>query len=155
MKGILIITILFFTCVTQSFAQFSRKERDSIYRLSAEDHQLMLKQLGIESLRHGPSGNPDDPNPANSDESKVSEYKLPELLIFKKGSKVNSVQEWEQRRQEIMEDFDAEVYGRYPTEIPNVNWKVVSRKDSTIGEYPVKVEAVSYTHLTLPTTPYV
>ena len=140
MKRILIITILFFACLTQSFAQFSQEERDSIYRLSAEDHQLMLKKLGIDSLRHGPSGNPQDPNAANSDESKVSEYKLPELLVLKNGSKVSSGQEWEKRRQEIIEDLDAEVYGRFPKEIPAVNWKVVSRKDSIIGDHPVLVE---------------
>lgn len=73
----------------------------------------MLKGLGIESLRPGPSGNPDDPNAANSDESKVSAYNLPNLLISKDGSKVNSVSEWENRRQEIKEDFNAEVYGRF------------------------------------------
>lgn len=88
----------------------------------------MLKELGIDSLRPGPSGNPNDPNAANSDESKVSEYKLPELLVFKDGRKVNSVSEWEKRRLEIIEDFDAEVYGRFPENIPAVNWKVVSKK---------------------------
>lgn len=140
MKRILYFIILFFAVLTQSFAQFTQEERDSIYRLSAEDHQLVLKELGIESLRHGPSGNPQDANAANSDESKVSEYTLPELLVFKDGSKVTSVSEWEKRRQEIIEDFNAEVYGRFPEKIPAVNWKVVSRKDSVIGKYPVQIE---------------
>lgn len=135
-----IIIIIFFGFVDQSIAQFSQQERDSIYRLSEQNHQLMLKELGIESLRPGPSGNPNDPNAANSDESKVSEYKLPDLLISKDGSKVNSVSEWEKRRLEIKEDFDAEVYGRFPENIPAVNWKVVSRKDSIIGKYPVLIE---------------
>jgi len=136
----LFVIIVFFSCVNQSMAQFSQQERDSIYRLSAQDHKLMLKELGIESLRHGPSGNPNDPNAANSDESKVADYSLPELLVFKDGSKVTSVSEWEKRRQEIKEDFNAEVYGQFPENVPDVNWKVVSRKDSIIGEYPVQVE---------------
>ena len=136
----LFVIIVFFSCVNQSMAQFSQQERDSIYRLSAQDHQLMLKELGIDSLRPGPSGNPNDPNAANSDESKVVDYSLPELLVFKDGSKVTSVSEWEKRRQEIKEDFNAEVYGRFPENIPDVNWKVISRKDSIIGEYPVQVE---------------
>jgi hypothetical protein len=140
MKRILFIITLFFAGFAQSFSQFSQEERDSIYRLSAEDHQLMLKELDIESLRPGPSGNPDEPNAANSDEAKVSEYTLPDLLVFKNGSKVTSVSEWEQRRLEIIENFDAEVYGRYPEEIPNVDWKVISRKDSVIGEYSVQIE---------------
>ena len=100
----------------------------------------MLRELLIESLRHGPSGNPNDPNAANSDESKVVDYSLPELLVFKDGSKVTSVSEWKKRRREIKEDFNAEVYGRFPENIPDVNWKVISRKDSIIGEYPVQVE---------------
>ena len=136
----LFVIVVFFSCVNQSMAQFSQQERDSIYRLSAQDHQLMLKELGIDSLRPGPSGNPNDPNAANSDESKVVDYSLPELLVFKDGSKVTSVSEWEKRRQEIKEDFNAEVYGRFPENIPDVNWKVISRKDSIIGEYPVQVE---------------
>ncbi len=136
----LFVIIVFFSCVTQSMAQFSQQERDSIYRLSAQDHQLMLKKLGIESLRPGPSGNPNDPNAANSDESKVADYSLPELLVFKDGSRVTSLSEWEKRRQEIKEDFNTEVYGRFPKNIPAVNWKVVSRKDSVIGENPVQVE---------------
>jgi len=140
MKQILIIIIIFFGFVDQSVAQFSQQERDSIYRLSAEDHQLMMKKLGIESLRPGPSGNPNDPNAANSDESKTTDYVLPDLLVLKNGSKVNSVSEWEKRRAEIKEDFDTEVYGRFPNDIPNVNWKVVSRKDSVIGKYPVQIE---------------
>jgi hypothetical protein len=140
MKQILFFITLFFAGIAQSFAQFSQEERDSIYRLSAEDHQLMLKELDIDSLRPGPSGNPDDPNAANSDEAKVLEYTLPDLMIFKNGSIVTSVSEWEQRRQEIMEDFDAEVYGRFPKEVPNVDWKVLSKKDSVIGKYPVQIE---------------
>src|SRR5699024_3023351 len=79
-------------------------------------------------------------NAANADESKVSAYKLTELLVFKNGSKVNSVSDWEKRRLEIIEDFDAEVYGRYPENIPAVNWNVVSRKDSVIDKHPVLIE---------------
>src|SRR5690606_25387333 len=140
MKRIPYFIILFFAVFTQSFAQFTQQERDSIYRLSTEDHQVMLKKLGIDSLRHGPSGNPQDANAANAEESKVSTYKLPELLVFKNGSKVNSVADWEKRRLEIIEDFDAEVYGRFPENIPAVNWNVVSRKDSVIGKHPVLIE---------------
>jgi hypothetical protein len=140
MKQLLIIIIIFFGFIDQSLAQFSQQERDSISRLSAEDHLLMMKKLGVDSIRPGPSGNPNDPNAANSDEDKVADYALPDLLVLKNGSKVNSVREWEKRRDEIKEDFDSEIYGRFPKDIPNVNWKVVSRKDSVIGQYPVQIE---------------
>lgn len=132
--------IFFLACSNQSFAQFSQKERDSIYRLSHADHQLMMEKLQIDSLRPGPSGNPENPNAANSDESKVSAYTLPDVLELKNGQKVTTKEQWEKRREEIMEDFDREMYGILPENIPTVNWKVISKKDSLIGEYPVQVE---------------
>ena len=47
-----------------------------------EDHQNMLKQLGITKLRPGPSGNESAPNHANYDEALVNPYPdLPELLL--------------------------------------------------------------------------
>lgn len=140
MKRFLTLAILFFIFSNQSIAQISQEERDSIYRLSTADHQLMLEKLEIQSLRPGPSGNPDDPNAANSDESKVLEYELPDLLTSNDGTKVSSVSKWENRRNEIKEDFDAEVYGRFPKDIPDVNWKIISEKDSVIGKFPVRVE---------------
>ncbi len=58
--------------------------------LSAEqDHARLLKLLGIDSLRAGPSGNPEAPNAANSDESIANPYPdLPDPLILNNGQKV-------------------------------------------------------------------
>jgi hypothetical protein len=124
-----------------SFAQFSQEARDSINRESSMDHQLMMNELGITELRPGPSGNPDAPNAANTDESKVPPYAaLPDPLIFKDGSQINSPEQWEKRRKEIMEDFDREIYGRVPANIPSVNWEVVSQTDTVNGTYPVRVK---------------
>jgi hypothetical protein len=39
-----------------------------------------------------------------------------------------------------MEDFDREVYGRVPANIPGVHWEVVEVKDTVDGDYPVKVK---------------
>ena len=39
-----------------------------------EDHQQMLRQLGITKLRPGPNGNPTAPNAANYDEAKANPY---------------------------------------------------------------------------------
>ena len=39
---------------------------------AAQDHQNMMEQLGIKSLRAGPSGNEKAPNHANYDESKAN-----------------------------------------------------------------------------------
>ena len=62
--------------ITQVNAQFSQAARDSIQALTEVDYNLMLNQLGIDpsDIRHGPSGNPADPNAANTDESKAKTY---------------------------------------------------------------------------------
>ncbi len=126
------------------FAQLSQEARDSINRESSKDHQLMMKMLGITELRPGPSGNPQAANAANTDESKVSpNIELPDPLIFNDGSKVNSAEQWEKRRQEIIEDFDREVYGRIPDKIPSVAWKIINQKDTVHGNYPVRVKQLS------------
>ncbi|WP_373395965.1 hypothetical protein V8V91_15380 [Algoriphagus halophilus] len=115
-------------------AQQSQQGRDSIAKLSREDHQLMMEKLGIEELRPGPSGNPSAPNAANSDESKATPYKdLPNPLIFDNGARVNSKKDWEKRKKELKEHFDSEVYGRMPKNTPRVTWEIVEEKDSLFG----------------------
>ncbi len=133
-----IIAGVFFA--TSLFAQFSQQYRDSINKLSYADHQLMMKKLGISSIRPGPSGNPDAPNAAISDEAKVQPYFLPDPLVFNNGSKVTNPAEWEKRRAEITELFDREIYGRLPENIPAVKWEVVSEKDTVDGDFPVKIK---------------
>src|SRR5687768_12420039 len=93
---------LYFFISTLALAQMpSQQERDSINKLNSQDHQLMMKQLGIAQLRPGPSGNPNAPNAANKDESKASPYtSLPDPLVFKNGKKVRTAKDWEKRRTE-------------------------------------------------------
>ncbi|MBN1845140.1 MAG: hypothetical protein JW810_05615 [Sedimentisphaerales bacterium] len=120
------------------YAQWSREERERIDRLSREDHQLMMNKLGIAKLRPGPSGNPQAPNAANSDESKATPYpSLPDPLVFKDGKAVTAVEQWAKRRSEIVEDFDREIYGRVPADTPAVTWEVAGEEDSVNGEFPI------------------
>ncbi len=125
---------------TFGYAQLSQAVRDSITRLSRADHAQMKQQLGISvPNRPGPSGNPDAPNAANRNESKVNQYILPAPLVFRNGKPVKTAKEWwEKRRPEIVEDFDREIYGRLPKNIPAVTWTVVSVKDTTQGSYRIK-----------------
>jgi hypothetical protein len=60
---------LFFILITfiSTQAQFDPKQMDSIKIATNEDYRLMLTQLKIDSLRAGPSGNPQAPNAANTD----------------------------------------------------------------------------------------
>jgi hypothetical protein len=125
-------------------AQMSREDWDRINELSSQDHQLMMRLLGISELRPGPSGNPAAPDAANTDESKASPYtRLPDPLVFNNGVKVTSAGQWEKRKLEIFEDFDREIYGRMPVETPAVSWKVESQKDTVEGEYPVRIRQLA------------
>jgi lysophospholipase L1-like esterase len=104
-----------------------------------QDHQNMMDQLGIKALRPGPSGNEKAPDHANYDESKANSFPdLPGALTLKSGQTVTSAaQWWHQRRQEIVEDFEREVVGRVPPNVPKVTWAVTSTTNSTAGIFPV------------------
>jgi hypothetical protein len=105
-----------------------------------EDHQRMLKLLNIKELRPGANGsNPQAANYANYDEAKVLPYPpLPDPLVLKNGKKVTSAKVWwNQRRAEIVEDFDREMYGRMPKVTPKVNWEVTSATNEVKYAVPV------------------
>jgi hypothetical protein len=104
-----------------------------------EDHQRIMDLLGIKTLRRGADGNPRSPRAANSDESQANPYpNLPDPLVLKDGRKVTTAAMWwNQRRPEIVEDFDREVYGRVPRETPKVTWEATSTTQEKNGEIPV------------------
>jgi len=106
---------------------------------TAEDHQNMMAQLGIRKLRPGPSGNANAPNQANYDEALANPYpNLPDVLTLKNGRKVTSADAWwKQRRPEIVEEFDREVLGRVPKNVPKVVWTVTSSARATIAGHEV------------------
>jgi peptidoglycan/xylan/chitin deacetylase (PgdA/CDA1 family) len=113
-------------------------------QLTAEqDHQLMMDQLHVTSLRPGANpNNPNAPNAVNYDEAKANPYpNLPDPLVLKNGKRVTSAKTWwNQRRGEIVEDFDREIYGRVPKNTPKVNWEVVSTTNEKNGEVPIVVK---------------
>ncbi|MBS0266529.1 MAG: acetylxylan esterase, partial [Planctomycetes bacterium] len=104
-----------------------------------QDHQHMLRQLGITKLRPGPSGNEKDPNHANYDEALANPFpQLPDVLTLKSGEKVTTAEDWwNKRRPEIVEDFEREVYGRIPANVPRVEWEVTETRELSIGDVPV------------------
>ena len=106
---------------------------------TAEDHQHMLRQLGIRALRPGPSGNESAPNRANYDEATANPYPdLPEVLTTKNGRRVTTPEMWwTLRRPEIVEDFEREVVGRIPRDVPSVTWTVLSSTSGVHGGHPV------------------
>lgn len=104
-----------------------------------QDHKNMLDQLGITKLRPGFSGQLNLSNSANYDQAKANPYPdLPDALTLKNGQKVTTPEMWwKQRRPEIVEDFEREIIGRVPKEVPKVTWAVVSNvTDGLIGKTP-------------------
>jgi hypothetical protein len=154
------ICFLFFLSVIalQGHTQYTRSSTDSlrqdslrranqqvIRQATQEDYQKMLNLLHITSLRPGANGNdPKSPNAANYDESKANPYPtLPDPLVLNNGSKVTTAKVWwDKRRPEIKEDFDREIYGRLPQNIPKVNWEITSTTKEMNGEVPVITKKV-------------
>ncbi|MFB0498588.1 hypothetical protein ABID99_004825 [Mucilaginibacter sp. OAE612] len=103
------------------------------------DHQYMMKQLGIKTLRNGPSGDESAPNHANYDEALANPYPdLPDALTLKNGKKVTTAEMWwKQRRPQIVKDMEREVYGRIPANVPKVTWTVKITDKERVGFYPV------------------
>jgi hypothetical protein len=105
-----------------------------------QDHALMLKALNINNLRPGANGmNPRAANYANYDESKANPYpKLPDALVLKNGETVKTAERWwTKRRPEIVEDFDREIYGRVPKDVPKVTWEVTGTARETVSDVAV------------------
>ena len=104
-----------------------------------QDHQRMMGLLNMTSIRPGANGmNPQAKDYANYDESKANPYpNLPDPLVLKSGQKVTTAQMWwDQRRPEIVEDFDREIYGRVPAETPKVDWELPGTTTDPNGPVP-------------------
>lgn len=131
-----------------SWAQIARTaEQDSILaernRKTQADYQQMLEQLNIQSIRPGVNGsNPQAPNAANYNESKANIYtNIPVVLQLNNGKKVDSKRAWNyHRKPEIVEDFEREIYGRIPDNIPPISWKIISAENKMMAGFPVEVQ---------------
>ena len=140
----LVAAIACLTSAVRSPAQQqSATQRDTASRpvstwTTADDHRHMMELLGIRALRPGPSGNEQEPNHANYDESKANPFtSLPEALTLENGRRVSTRAQWAKRRAQIVEDFEREVYGRIPKNVPKVAWRVVAADTGSIGGHRV------------------
>jgi len=103
-----------------------------------QDHQLMLEQLKIPAsvMRRGPDGmNRNSPNYQNTDEARANPWPhLPEMMVTKSRQPVTTPELWwHVRRPEIVEYFDAEVYGRVPRDVPKVSWETAPPDEGRAG----------------------
>lgn len=133
--------LLLCVCVTQSLlAQVDASKYPPLVTYTTQqDHDNMKQQLGITKLRPGPSGNESAPNHANYDESIANPCpQLSDVLTTKNGKKVsNPDQWWNQRRPELIEEFEREVYGRIPKNVPKVSWTLKITDREFVGRIPV------------------
>jgi len=139
LSAVTLIIQLAISGATFSFPQSAPAQQRPVELTAEQDHQRIMDLLHITSLRSGKDANPASPNAANLDESKANTYSgLPDSLVLKSGKRVTSAKVWwTERRPEIVEDFDREVYGRVPQRTPAVNWEVTSTAPETVGGVPV------------------
>lgn len=104
-----------------------------------QDHDNMKQQLGIKALRPGPSGNESAPNHANYDESIANPCpELKDVLTLNNGTKVTTPDQWwKERRPELITEFEKNVYGRIPNNVPNVTWSVKVTDREVVNRIPV------------------
>jgi hypothetical protein len=98
---------------------------------SAADMKRLCALLNVEPLLVRP--------PYNYDETKANPYPiLPDALVLKNGKKVKDAKTWwDKRRPEILEDFEREVYGRTPKNLPRVTWEVTSKSVGLSGDVAI------------------
>ena len=135
----LLIHCSFYAAIGQNIKIDSSKYPRITTFTAQQDHDNMKQQLGITKLRPGPSGNESAPNHANYDESIANPCpQLPDILTTNSGKKVTSADMWwKERRPEIIEGFEKEVYGRLPKNIPKVTWTVKVTDREFINRIPV------------------
>jgi hypothetical protein len=137
---LLIPMLCFGFCVNAQNAQIdSSKYPKPVTFNNNQDHDNMMQQLGIKKLRPGFSGNNSDPNHANYDTTKSDPCPLlPDILTTNNGAKVTTADMWwKQRRPELIETFEKEVYGRIPQNVPTVNWTVNITDKEFVNRIPV------------------
>ncbi len=120
-----------------------------VHLTAEQDHQRVMNLLHITSLPPGASG-----QHPNLDESKANPYpNLPDPLVLNNGKKVTTAAMWwTQRRPEILEYFEREIYGRTPKNTPKVTWEVTKTDNNrkTITKHLVgHVDNSSYPFITV------
>jgi len=142
---LLSISIITTANIAQSSGIDSSKYPRLVTFTAQQDHDNMMQQLGIKQLRPGPSGDAAAPNHANYDESLANPCPLlPEILTTKKNIKVTTPEIWwKQRRPEIAEDLELEMYGKLPEKLPKVTWTVKITDHEFIGRTPAIVKQLT------------
>jgi hypothetical protein len=115
----------------------SANSSSSAHLSAQQDRDRMLNLLGLTDtqMRPPPGSDPRAPDATNYDESKANVYpNLPDPLLLKNGQHVTSADTWwMQRRPEIIADYDREILGAVPADLPGVQWEVTKSAPGKFG----------------------
>ncbi|HZS57317.1 MAG TPA: acetylxylan esterase [Bryobacteraceae bacterium] len=134
---------LMFAFESSALAQASTSACAPVQMTAEQGHQRLMDLLHIKSLRPGADPNHKNvPNAVNYDEAKANPYpNLPDPLVLNNGQRVTSAKQWwDERRPQIVSDFDEDVYGRVPTHVPAVSWEVTKTTQESNGGTAVTVK---------------
>lgn len=108
-----------------------------VHLTAPDDRERLIGLLGLKDsqMRRPPAGDARDPNATNYDLAKANVYpNLPDPLLLKNGQKITSEDQWwSLRRPEIVADFEREILGRAPPNLPAVRWEVISTTPEKYG----------------------
>ena len=124
------------------FGGGNRVNMDSLRQIAAADYADMLAKVGVGTPREGRQpNNQDESKHPNYDELTANPYPFyPDPLVTESGKKVTNAKMWYKvRRPEIVKLFEDNVYGRIPTNVPNVKWEVTNEEKKDFAGTPVVV----------------
>ncbi|GAB3247586.1 acetylxylan esterase [Larkinella harenae] len=84
-------------------------------------------------------------NWTNYDETVANNDKLPDPLVLKNGKTVkNAATWWKQRRPEILQEYETEVFGKTPTNTPKVTFEVTATDPGALNGKAIKKTIIGH-----------
>lgn len=112
------------------------EERASLARMCA--HAACEKPFTVSKINFVPA-DADWFNNQNDDKSNIPSYTLPDALTMQDGRKVDTPEMWyAERRPELLELFQTEMYGKAPGRIEGTTWKVIEEDRHALGGVAVR-----------------
>jgi hypothetical protein len=71
---------------------------------------------------------------SNYDEDKIRPYSLPDPLVFANGTRVRDATAWKRRREELIQLYETDIFGRIPADAPKVTWVKVPMQGTFPGD---------------------